>query len=423
MKKIVISSFFLSIFLSLYIFFFYSSVLELAIIPKWAVPFSAIASFLQKLPGFLIALLYISGTCVFIYTIYLLTEIIQDRTKDWLKTSWGSFVTAVAILYAFIYSLNFYFYPKEIPTNNVALGCFILSTILLFPLKDFKKYIINYIIFLISYFVILETYGNTLLVYKNLALFFYPAYIILLCILVYRFLKNERLEVYLISLLVFMPLKFVQTKKYMAYDTEKKTTDYTTIIPSANFYKASTFKRPFHFSSSHIKIPELDPIFYFSEAQDRPFDYLSFLQSSNLNKERINQVKELLYNKNLYVGKVQKKRLKEILKRWEKGEERGVISVRIKGEIPDRVGLLRYTGKRLLDQYNGMLITNVVDALEPVRNGVTTFSNVPPGKYELIFFYQKLIPDLEVEIPIIESNNDTVNMGTIEIREESGKPK
>jgi hypothetical protein len=415
MKKLIISSFLTSIFFSLYVFFFYSTTLEFAIIPRWAVPFSAIASFLHKSPGFLIALIYISGLSVFAYTIYLLTEIIQTRTKNWWKTSWFSLVTAIVILYAFIYSLNFYFYPKVIPTNNLVPGFLVFSTILFFPLKELKKYIVTYIVFLISYFIILECYGNTLLLDKNIALFFYPAYIILLYLLVYQFLMNKKLERYLIVLLIFIPIKFEQRKEYTSYYTEKKTADYTMIIPSANFYRASTLKRPFTSISSYMTILEPDSIIYAKRALYIPFDYLSFLKSLNLNEERIKKVEELFRNKNLYIGKVQKERLEEILERWEKGEERGVISVKIKGEIPDRVGLLHYTGKRL-NQYKGTLITNVADAIEPVSDGVTVFRNVPPGKYELILFYKKLIPRLDVEIPIIESNNDTVDMGTINIR-------
>jgi len=415
MKKLFISFIFISIFFSLYVFFFYSNTLEFAIIPKWAIPFPAIASFLRKAPTFFITLLYLFGILSFSYVLYLFTGIIHNRTENWLKTGYFSFVIAITIIYAFIYSLNFYFYPKMIPTNNLIIGCLIFSTIFFSPLRRFKKYVIPYIIFLIAYFVILETYGNLLLLDRNAALVFYPAYIILLYILIYHFLMNEKLQYYLIVLVVFVPIKYRQRGKIMSYHAHKKTVEYTMIIPSANYYNSSTLEHPSISGSSYKIILELDSITGFTGAQYNPYDYLFLLANLNLNKERIKKVEELIENKDLYIGKIQKQRIGNIMERWKTKKETGIITLVVTGEIPDRIGLLKYTGKGLL-KHQGTLITNVVDATLPGTDGVTIFRNVPPGKYELILLYKKKVPNYNVRIPIIESNNNTVNLGRITIR-------
>jgi len=415
MKKIIISFIFVSIFFSLYAFFFYSKVLEFAIIPKWAIPFSAIASFLHKTPGFFIVLLYLFGLLAFSYTIYLFTEIIHNRTESWLKTGYFSFIIAITIIYAFIYSLNFYFYPKMIPTNNLIMGCLVFSTIFFSPLQRFKKYIIPYIIFLIAYFIILETYGNLLLINRNAALVFYPAYIILLYLLIYHFLMNEKMKYYLIVLAVFVPIKYQQGKKYKTYQVHKKSVEYTMIIPSANYYNSSTLEHPSELGSPYKIILELDSITSFKSAQYDPYYCLFLLKNLNLNKERIKKVKELIENKDLYIGKIQKRKISDIMERWKTKKETGIITLVVTGEIPDRIGLLKYSGGELL-RHQGTLITNVVDATLPGTEGITIFRNVPPGKYELILLYKKKVPNYNVKIPIIESNNDTVNLGKIEIR-------
>ncbi len=415
MKKLLISFVFISIFFSLYIFFFYASALEFAIIPKWAVPFSAIASFLHRAPRFFIALLYILGLSSFSYTIYLLTEIIHIRTENWLKTAFFTLIIAATIIYAFICSLNFYFYPKMIPTNNLLMGCLISFTIFLSPLRRFPKYIIPFTIFLIAYFVILETYGNLLLVDKNVALIFYPAYIILLYLLIYHFIMNENLKYYLIALVVFVPIKYKQREKYMAYNTEKKTVEYTMIIPSANYYNSSNMKHPSLPGSSFKMILELDSIAGFKRAEFNPYDYLSLFENLSLNSERIEKVKEIIENKDLYIGKIQKQRISDILERWKTKEEKGVITLRVTGDIPDRIGILKYTGMGL-SKHQGTLITNVVDATLPGTDGVTIFRNIPPGKYELLLLYKKKVPNYNVKIPVIESKNDTVNLGRVVIK-------
>ena len=415
MKKLLLSFVFISIFFSLYVFFFYSNALEFAIIPKWAIPFSAIASFLHKAPGFFVVLLYFLGILSFSYTIYIFTEIIHIRTENWLKTVFFTVIIAVTIIYAFIYSLNFYFYPKMIPTNNLLMGCLISFTIFLSPLRRFPKYIIPYIIFLIAYFVILETYGNLLLIDKNIALIFYPAYIILLYLLIYHFIMNENLKYYLIALAVFVPIKYQQNEKYNTYKVHKKTAEYTMIIPSANYYNSSNMKQPSLSGSSFRMILELDSIAGFKGAEFNPYDYLSLFENLSLNSERIEKVKEIIENKDLYIGKIQKQRISDIIERWKTKEETGVITLRVTGDMPDRIGILKYTGMGL-SKHQGTLITNVVDATLPGTDGVTIFRNIPPGKYELILLYKKKVPNYDVKIPIIESNNDTVNLGRIEIK-------
>jgi hypothetical protein len=415
MKKLFYSFLLTTIFFSLYVFFFYSNTLEFAIIPKWAIPFPAIASFLRKAPTFFITLLYLFGILSFSYVLYLFTGIIHNRTENWLKTGYFSFVIAITIIYAFIYSLNFYFYPKMIPTNNLIIGCLIFSTIFFSPLQRFKKYVIPYIIFLIAYFVILETYGNLLLLDRNAALVFYPAYMILLHLLIYHFLMNEKLEYYLIVLVAFVPIKHQQGKKYKTHKAHKKTAEYTMIIPSANYYNSSNLKYPSSPNSPYKVILELDSIAGFKNAQYDPHYYLFLLKNLNLNKERINKVKKLIENKDLYIGKIQKQRINDIMERWKTKKETGIITLVLTGEIPDRIGLLKYSGGGLL-KHQGTLITNVVDATLPGTDGITIFRNVPPGKYELILLYKKKVPNYTVKIPIIESNNDTVNLGKIEIR-------
>lgn len=415
MKKLLISFVFISIFFSLYIFFFYASALEFAIIPKWAVPFSVIASFLHKAPKFLVAFLYFLGLSAFSYTIYLFTGIIHNRTESWLKTAFFTLIIAATIIYAFIYSLNFYFYPKMIPTNNLLMGCLISFTIFLSPLRRFPKYIIPFTIFLIAYFVILETYGNLLLIDKNVALIFCPAYIILLYLLTYHFIINENLKYYLIALIVFVPIKYQQKEKYSTYKVHKKTAEYTIIIPSANYYNSSNMKHPSLPGSSFKMILELDSIAGFKGAECNPYDYLSLFENLSLNSERIEKVKEVIENKDLYIGKIQKQRISDILERWKTKEEKGVITLRVTGDIPDRIGILKYTGMGL-SKHQGTLITNVVDATLPGTDGVTIFRNIPPGKYELLLLYKKKVPNYNVKIPVIESKNDTVNLGRVLIK-------
>jgi hypothetical protein len=295
------------------------------------------------------------------------------------------------------------------------MGCLIFSTIFFSPLRQFKKYIIPYIIFLIAYFVILETYGNLLLLDRTIALIFYPAYMILLYLLIYHFLMNEKLEYYLTVLVVFVPIKHQQGKKYKTYKVHKKTAEYTMIIPSANYYNSSTLEYPFSPDSPYKIILEIDSIVGFKSVQYDPYYSLFLLKNLNLNKERIKKVKKLIENKNLYIGKIQKQRISDIIERWETKEETGVIISRVAGGIPDKIGLLKYTGRSSI-KHQGTLITNLVDATIPRTDGITIFKNVPPGKYELILLYKKKVPNYDVRIPIIESNNDTVNLGKIEIR-------
>jgi len=414
MKKIIISSVFVSIFFSLFLFHFYATPLNFAAIPKWAVPFSAIASFLKNSPKFLIIAIYILGLSVFSYTIYQLVGIIQGEMKNWWKTSYFAFVIAVVFLYGFIFSQNFYFFPlirfKILPINHIILGCFVFSTILLLPLKDWKKYIIPCIIFLISYFLILETYGNALLVKRNFTLFFAPVYVILLYLLVYNFIKNENLYPYLAILLVFAPVKTKQKNKYRPFYTDKITVAYTMIVPSEDYYKVENFERPFTSGLTYKNILELDSMICFEREQYNSFHFF-LLKRLNLNNERIRMVKEVLNNQNLYVGKRQRERIEEIIKRWESGKERGVITGKIAGEIPDKIGLSKY--KHMKFSWNSF---NLSDATSPDDDGDFNFRYVPPGKYELLLFYKKRVPNYNVKIPIIESNNDTVNLGKIEIR-------
>jgi hypothetical protein len=418
MKKIIISSVFMSIFFSLFLFHFYVAPLNFAVIPKWAVPFSAISSFLKNSPKFLIIAIYILGLSIFSYTIYQLVGIIQERMKNWFKTGYFAFVIAVVFLYGFIFSENFYFFPlirfKILPINHIILGCLVFSTILLFTLKDWKKYIITYIIFSISYFLILETYGNALLVNRNFTLFFAPMYVILLYLLVYNFIKNENLYPYLAIFLVFIPVKIKQKNKYKPFYTDKTTVTYTMIAPSEDYYKVENFERPFTSWFTYLSILELDSTIYYAREELNSYAYLFAIDRYKLNNERIKLAKEPLNNEKLYVGKRYREKIGEIMNRWESGKEKGIISGKIKGEIPDRVGLLKHT--RMDFTWPGNSLQNLVDAVSTDPNGVFTFRYIPPGKYELLLFYKKRVPNYKVKIPIIESNNDTVNLGKIEIR-------
>ncbi len=418
MKKIIISSVFMSIFFSLFLFHFYATPLNFAVIPKWAVPFSAIASFLKNSPKFLIVAIYLLGLSVFSYTIYLLVEIIQGKMKNWWKTSYFAFVIAVVFLYGFIFSQNFYFFPlirfKILPINHIITSCLVFSTILLLPLKDWKKYIINYIIFLISYFLILETYGNALLVNRNFTLFLAPVYVILLYLLVYNFIKNENLYPYLAVFLVFVPVKIKQKNKYKPFYTDKITVAYTMIAPSKDYYKVENFERPFTSGLAYKSILELDSMIHYQNNEEKSPYYIFSIGNHNLNKKRIKILEELLNNNEFYIGKKYREKIGEILKRWESGKERGVISGIIQGEIPDRVGLLKYT--RMNFTWPGNTLRNLADAISTDPNGNFTFSYIPPGKYELLLFYKKRVANYNLKIPIIESNNDTIKMGKIEIR-------
>jgi hypothetical protein len=226
---------------------------------------------------------------------------------------------------------------------------------------------------------------------------------------------NENLKYYLIALAIFVPIKYQQGKEYSTYKVHKKTTEYTMIIPSANYYNSNTTEKLSESGSSFKMILELDSIAGFKGAAFNPYDYMSLFENLSLNSERIEKVKEIIKNKDLYIGKIQKQRMSDILERWKTKEETGVITLRATGDIPDRIGILKCIGKGL-SEHQGTLITNVVDATLPGTDGVTIFRNIPPGKYELILLYTKKVPNYDVKIPIIESNNDTVNLGNIKIR-------
>jgi len=418
MKKIVISSIFMSIFFSLFLFSFYANPLESAIIPKWAVLFSVVTSFLNKSSRSFIIILYLLGLFAFSYTIHLVAETIQERIKNWWKTGYFAFIIAVVLLYGFIFSQNFYFFPitifKLLPINNTILSCLVFSTILLLPLKKWKKHLINYIVFLISYLLILHTYGNALLVNKNFSLFFSPVYVILLYLLVYHFIINRKLYPYLVIFLLFIPLKIRQRKIYEPFYKEKKTVEYTMIIPSESYYKVEKFERPFTSGFSYRTILELDSMIYYEKNVYKSYSYIFQISRSNLNEERLKLVKEPLNNKKLHVGRRYREKIGEIIKRWESGKERGIITGKIEEEIPDKIGLLKYTR----DGFTWTIkdLWYLADAVSPAPDGGFVFRYIPPDKYRLLLFYKKRVSHFRGKISIVESNNDTINLGSIEIR-------
>jgi len=414
MKKFLVTSIILGCFYSLFIFFAFVIPLDVAIIPKYMVPASYISSLLRNSPRYLSIILVIIGLGFFSFSIYQFAGIIYKRTKNWWKTLYFTLIITLMLLYGLLTIAVIFAFGILPPINNVIICVFLFSTILLFPVKEFRHLLIPYVIYAISYLLLLETYKNGLLAYMGITVYLSPLYVLILCLLTYSFIDLRKIYIYLAVLLLFIPLK-VKGKSRWMYSKPEGVQEYTMIVPSQEFYQVKQFKKATLTSFMYVSILEPDSSYYESSMYNNvkyPFAYYKL----NLNEERVKEIRNLLNNRKIFVGRIWRDKIeKNILERWESKKEKGVVTGKIEGEIPDRIGLFRHINMKF-NWSNGILRANLKDATSVDEKGNFAFRYIPEGTYEVLLLYKRNVPHYSAEIPFVYSKNDTIQLGTIEIK-------
>ena len=420
MKKFLLISIIIGIYYYLLVFLLLAEPISFAIEPVYLVPASYVSEFLHSSLRYFRISLVLIGLGMFFYSIYLLVGIIQKRLQNWWKTFYFTLITTVSLAYAFLHIVDFNvrysYYHTYI--NYPIISVFLFSTILLFPLKEFKHLIISYIIYIISYITLIEVFSKGLLLYGycSIAIYFAPIYILLLYLLTFQFITRRRIYLYLILFPLLIPLIIQSKTRFKRRNIPQKTVEYTMIVPTDDFYEVKKFKRPFTFYFSYPTILEPDSQYY--NKKDLygislfPFSYFRL----NLNEKRINLVKKMLNDKKIYIAKFLREMIDEkIIHRWERGNERGVVKGKIEGDIPERIGILMEKDNIRFRWNTTFILLNIKDAVSPDSEGFFEFRYVPEGRYKLLFLYKRKVPHYNIKIPLINSRNDTIDLGMIRI--------
>ena len=370
----------------------------------------AINTILLKKPIYFTFMALVIG--IYIYSIFLFVRIIKRQTGSNFKMFCGGIIAGILLILPVIGFLNrsILWWVKLFTSINFLPLIVILSGLMIFtlPLDNKRTAIFHIFVFILSYMLLgagLELMSHQM---KEWTAILAIPYYICLYTLFFKFIKGENLKRYPALVIPFFIAGVVffnlPEKREIV---ERRNIEYSIVIPSYGISQSKAIETPPEFTFNYYNLFQPDSVFFRSLKKSIvPFYFV--YKRLDLTPERREWVKGLLCDRRYYVSRNAKKWIYDnILSR---PVEKGVVKGRIKGIIPKRVFLLRYSKKGF--RWNTNYLTFfLLDAVP--GDTVYTFTNVPDGKVTVGFLFQGKVPSYMGEIPLQEVKGDTVLMPRI----------